>query len=544
MKRTLALLIALVLIALVVALWWQSARRADTVSEGTGARSTAPSAVAQELERAPSPAMARVVVPDAEPDMQPAADDSAPAPTLSGRVIDDDGKPAAGAAVFAAPCGRVAPRAGPWSVSPCDADGRFTLELQRDAPHWLWLDDARYVPWHSWQNAIDCVPPATRDLEIRVQRIETTHLHVVDAATRQPIERASLRTVYDRTPPPPGTRTSELESWYGDPFDPRVEYTEQPSDGFAVDLVAPARAVVVRSPGHAPQLAQLLPVSEQTLALEPSGGVRGTLAFADGIARNCLVWLRRERTNTRFDEERDTAADAGVGTAAFEARDLAAGMYELFVSVRDLHVEPPLLVRSKVFVAPGTVTDVGLVEVAAQSASLTVRITCPPGVVAHDLDGELALATDGWPARLVFEPDGDGGAGVFRAAHLPVSRAQVSYPARSPALGRPQSTTVELGGDANELSLDLSTLALCTLDVHVERTNLGGRRLFVVYADGSEHEHVVAGPQGQPFVERVLARGGERVVVEHCTNFGEVVASSAPITLPRTSERAIEVHVP
>lgn len=546
MKRTLAFVAALVLIALVVVFWRQSGRRTQFANDGPAARVEAPAPATQTLERAPQSDVARDVVPELDRAAAPVVDDSAHKPTLSGLLLDDESsQPVPGAAVFAAPCGRVAPQAGPWTVIETGADGRFTLELQRDAPHWLWLDDGRFVPWHSWQNTLGCVSPGARDVVIRVRRIGLTRLHVVDAATREPVHRASLRSVYDRTPPPPGTRTEKIESWYGDPFASKVEYTEQPSDGFAVDLIEPARAVVVRAPGYSPQLAQLLPLSEQTLALAPTGGMRGAITCADGLPRTCSIWLRREPTNTRFDEQRVMGDRDIEDNGAFEFYALAAGAYDVFVSIHGLFEQPPLLVRSRVVVSPGRVTELGTIEVTPAAASVVVRVALPSGVTARDLDGEFALAVDGWPAHLAWAPDGAKSAGVFRAVRLPVRRAECSFPARSSVLAAPQFGALALvPGDTNELTLDLSTLPLCTLAVQVGHPRPGAHRLYVVYADGREQAAARTRTEVEPYVERIVVRGGERIVVEHCTNFGEVVAASAPITLPRTSERAIEVHVP
>lgn len=545
MKRTLLLVAsALVIVALYFALRGERASDVERDASRSTRAAEELAASPSELERAPSAGEVRALAEvSAESNADSSAeDDGEDRPTIFGRVIDDAGEPAAGAAVFAAPCGRMEPRAGPWSVAPCDAGGRFTVELQRDAPSWLWLDDGRYVPWHSWQNALDCVAPGVRDVVIRVQRVRTTQFRVVDARTGAPIEQVSVLVVYDRTPLPPGARVSGSVSWYADPFTTAGPLEAQPAEGFRVNVVPPARTAVVRAAGYATALAHFTDAAEHTLALERVGLVRGTLAFADGTPRPCSVELRRVSSGTRLDEARASTSSDADANGNFTVFALDPGVYDVFVRVQELFEDPKLLARKGVRVSSAEVTDLGRVDVDVQTADVTIQVFGPDGVDARELRREVSLSVDGWPAAL--EPTDDGAAKLRNRHRLPARSAECTFPARSHALAPEHTWRLQLApGDANEFTLDLTSLPLCSLDVHVDKTALGGRKLVVVYADGSEHEHEIDVPQGEPFVQRVIARGGERVVVEHVTLLGEAVATSAPIVLPRTSVTPIEVHV-
>lgn len=541
MKRTLFVVLALVLVALLIALRRESARDAVRETTHTERGDAEPATPASELERTAGAGEQRALAEvSAESNADSSAeDDGEDLPTISGRVIDDAGEPAAGAAVFAAPCGRMAPRAGPWSVAPCDADGRFTVELQRDAPSWLWLDDGRYVPWHSWQNALDCVAPGARDVVIRVQRVHTTQLHVVDARTGAPIEQASVLVVYERAPLPPGARVSGNTDWYADPYTTTGPLEAQPAEGFRVEVIPPARTAVVRAAGYATALAHFTDAAEHTLALELLGSLRGSVAFADGTPHACWVDVRRAPTGTRLDADAPFP-NAGVDEQGeFVVRALAPALYDVFVARLD---GPRRLVRGGVRVLPGEVTELGRIDVEVSTADVTLRVKAPAGVDARALLRELALSIDGVGVELDTPDDGET---VLRNLHtLPARTAQCTFPARSSALAPLQRWMLTLApGSANDFTLDLGALALCPVDVHVDRTALGGRKLVLVYGDDSEQEHEIDSPQGEPFVEPVIARGGGRLVVEHVTLLGEAVATSEPIELPRTSVTPIEVHV-
>ena len=449
------------------------------------------------------------------------------------------GEPVADATVCAAPCGRVAPRDGPRSVAACDADGRFTVELQRAAPHWLWIDHWNFEPWCSWHSAPDRYAPGTRDVVIHAHNVNTTQLHVVDARTGARVEEASVLVVYDYGPLPPGVRVAEAEHPDSDPFTSEGIIRTQPEDGFCVVVIPPARTAVVRAAGYATALAHFTDAAEHTLALELLGSLRGSVAFADGTPHACWVDVRRAPTGTRLDADAPFP-NAGVDEQGeFVVRALAPALYDVFVARLD---GPRRLVRGGVRVLPGEVTELGRIDVEVSTADVTLRVKAPAGVDARALLRELALSIDGVGVELDTPEDGET---VLRNLHtLPARTAQCTFPARSGALAPLQRWMLTLApGSANDFTLDLGALALCPVDVHVDRTALGGRKLVLVYGDDSEQEHEIDSPQGEPFVEPVIARGGGRLVVEHVTLLGEAVATSEPIELPRTSVTPIEVHV-
>ena len=135
-----------------------------------------------------------------KPDMEPVTITVEPGVKVSGRVVDPDGKPVAGATVAPALTGTGNSLTGDTRFSVrTDRDGRFEVLLPAGGgrEYNLVAHDGAYQQWRTWANGV--LPPmrtkpgeALREVEIRLTRPATVRGRVVDAQGR-PVARREVR---------------------------------------------------------------------------------------------------------------------------------------------------------------------------------------------------------------------------------------------------------------------------------------------------------------------------------------------------------------
>ncbi len=151
---------------------------------------------------------------DLESGMRPVTISLEPAATVTGRVLDPDGKPVAGATVAPARTGTFNSLTGDTRFSfESSRDGTFTMLLPASGgrDYNLIAHDGKYGQWRKWANGV--LPPmrtkpgeTLRDVELRLTRPATVRGRVADAAGRPVAGREVRASAADR-----------LENRYYDP---------------------------------------------------------------------------------------------------------------------------------------------------------------------------------------------------------------------------------------------------------------------------------------------------------------------------------------
>jgi hypothetical protein len=129
-----------------------------------------------------------------------------PAATITGRVVDPDGKPVAGATVAPARTGSGNSLTGDTRYScPTDEEGRFTMVLPagKRFEYNLIAHDGGYKQWRSWANGASenlRTQPGERidGLEIRLTRGGTVRGRVIDAAGKAKVDVEVRAAAVDR----------------------------------------------------------------------------------------------------------------------------------------------------------------------------------------------------------------------------------------------------------------------------------------------------------------------------------------------------------
>ncbi len=375
------------------------------------------------------------------------------APSISGLVVDESGKPVPGVRLWAWPRS-----SGQGAGARSAADGSFTMHLPQNDSYRLDFDPKGFE--HYGGHGSDPVPPGTSDLRVVLRRGSSMTFAVVDAETSQPIERYGITLqVFE------GDGWSRSES--ADP--PRLE--DHP--GGESRLVLPKGKAVahLEAPGHAPAGAEIAEdprgSGRQTIRLSRGSSLSGRALKGGAPVANTRAVLERCSTkidasipdeppeerffsdNYRFDlspfvgRRREVATDAG---GRFQFVDLAAGTYVL--TLRDNSSAP--LVREGLKVGAGQATDLGDFTLES-GAGIRGRLVLPPGRSAQ---GWEVVLDDTWPndrrelaadGRFLFE-------GLTPGRHVIRVRSPASHehePVREVDL--PPGRTVEVDVDVSAL---------------------------------------------------------------------------------------------
>ena len=141
-----------------------------------------------------------------QPDMKPVTITVERGVTVTGRVVDPDGKPVAGATVAPALTGTGNSLTGDTRFSAeTDKDGRFTVLLPASGrrEYNLVAHDGQYDQWRTWANGV--LPPFRTkpgetfpDVELRLMRPATVRGRVTDSGGRPVPEREVRASAADR----------------------------------------------------------------------------------------------------------------------------------------------------------------------------------------------------------------------------------------------------------------------------------------------------------------------------------------------------------
>ncbi|MCB9915391.1 MAG: carboxypeptidase regulatory-like domain-containing protein [Planctomycetes bacterium] len=387
------------------------------------------------------------------------------APTLRGRVVDDDGAPLADVRLWGWPRS-----SGTGAGARTRADGTFTVHLPQRSAYSLGATLRGYEPISD--RAGVWYEPDTRDLELVMHRAALVTYRVRDARTDAPVTRFGLRVLRVRSADG-GTSSS-------DDHDPaRVEEhadgeVERPGDPRWDDYT-------VVAPGYADQRGRVAfdvaGVPVVTVRLQPGGRLRGRATAGGAPVPFPLLELRADRVPLRpgvtsdeddiFSSDWGSDLDAFAGrlrqatgdeTGAFELPALAAGTYELVLRARGL--APRTLER--LVVAVGETRDLGDVAL-ARPASIVGRLllgaTSPAGVSValgdeHFADDESAQVLDA--------------TGAFRFDDLAAGTHHVWVePKAGVVLAGPPVPVEVADGEEHPLLLELPERVPCRLEVRV-----------------------------------------------------------------------------
>ena len=309
------------------------------------------------------------------------------APTISGRVVDEEGRPLEKMWIWGWPVGS-GQGAGDWS----DADGAFVIHLPQAEPYRLELEErsnkGRFEPWGG-KPGDKVFEPGTTDVLVELKRAVRTTFAVVDARTGAPVERYGLYVLRKQN----GVQQSGHQHL-------RVE----PHPGGECQLAADPKlhAIQIVAPGYEDLETDVVHDESgdgrQTLELEPGATLTGRVLVAGEPVAGASISIGRAYMKIDpslpdegdpifgdpiFDDNYTTDLSPFLGRerslessadGSFRVGDLAQGTYRL--TVVGGSGAPKVL--SSVRVERGAMRDLG--EIVLDSAgSLHGRIVVGPG---------------------------------------------------------------------------------------------------------------------------------------------------------------------
>jgi hypothetical protein len=323
------------------------------------------------------------------------------APTVAGRVVDEQGRPIAGAFVSGWPL-----RSGRQAWTDTLADGSFIVHLPVREAYKFKFKAEGYVLREGL-----VLQPGASDEVVALERAETMTFLVVDGDKGGAVERFGLR----------------VARRFGENSSSSVDTDEVPIEdcGGRVTRVADLAKdqISVQAEGYAPLVAHVAPDevggSLQTVRLAPAAVLRGRVLHAGLPAPGATV--RVERCEVKLDpDEPDLTGEErlfsenygfdldrfsgrrrvvlGDGEGCFVLGDLAAGTYTVEVRA---DVGAPL-VRAGVALAEGAALELGDLELppagAVEGVVYTNADIPPAGLVVH-----LDNTWDGLSARVAAD---------------------------------------------------------------------------------------------------------------------------------------------
>ncbi len=389
-----------------------------------------------------------------------------PAPTISGSVVDDDGK--------ALPRIQVMSNGHQTTTG---SDGTFTLDVDDDGPCYLF---ASGLPEFSIANDLDArFEPGTKDVRIVLHRLPRGTFRVVDGPTREPIVRFGITLKF-------GSHFGVVGRWDRNGLD----MVDHP-DGTA-SLPLWADTVVAWAPGHAPLETEIAPEAlngAQALALVPASSLSGRLVRAGSPVPHALVRLLRDDvdpvtrlehapdpqvSNVRYDlgayagRLRTTSTDAN---GRYHFGDLAAGTYALQFDARGI---ARTIMRGRV-VLPEKELELGEIELAA-GATVHGVLTVQAGLSPKGFRVRMEPALGRWTTV--------DASGKFTFTDLEpgvhvLGWAPPDQPWSAPGSAREQRVDLA-AGEARDVILDARSDVRCAVTVHVLRAGKPAAGVFVV----------------------------------------------------------------
>jgi hypothetical protein len=297
------------------------------------------------------------------------------APTLSGTVIDDAGRPIEGVKLSGWPKSYGAGAGGKTL-----ADGSFTIYLPQDEPYTLEATRDGFEPF-GVNDRSTCYAPGTRDLRFVMKRLDSSTLLVIDARTRRPITRFGHSMLPNMSDHSQHSSFTEVRS--PAPVvhaDGRVAVSFRPGID-VVDVGAPGYASTRFDPEPG-----VPPDGVFVVELVPNAGVSGRVELAGVPAARIALRLERGRMGRGDGDNSEPAtqrfipdrAGASMGTSAadgsFRLEGAQSGTYRLIARASSGEVAA----LKPFFLTAGTATDVGTIDLVA-GAAIRGTVLVPAG---------------------------------------------------------------------------------------------------------------------------------------------------------------------
>lgn len=404
-----------------------------------------------------------------------------PIPTLSGVVVDDQGRPVV-TQIRAFPpeqeeAGHV------WCGTTTSAqDGTFELALDRESDHGLAAGGGSCSEWDSTATATPYFPAGARDVRIQLTRLAEVTLAVCDARTHAPIELAYVQLV----PVDPNERRERDPSGVRDAWEHVASSGSLRTRGEGSVLVPiPPGFVRAWAAHYATKTQRLTNEPRQVIELEPTGAVHGTLVRDGATFATARVLLRplgklEQDSHDYTHDPRGVTASQAYKRERFEAEerlvhaelegefrfeDVDAGRYEL-LALADGAQWPRVLIP-ELLVRAGETVETGGLEFAATRSAVRLRLVHDDDPSWRELKHLLRAEIAGTDVPLFrsppIEPD------VYRIDGLPPARLTVRLGEASTTGAELRRFAVELvEGEARELTIDLRGVTLCELCVQVQ----------------------------------------------------------------------------
>ncbi|MEM9378495.1 MAG: carboxypeptidase-like regulatory domain-containing protein [Planctomycetota bacterium] len=367
------------------------------------------------------------------------------APTLTGRVVDVAGAPIEKVRLWGWP-----ESSGSGAGTRSKADGTFLIALPQEEPYTLEATHPDFVKWGSANDRSTLYEPGMSDLEIVMTPAEKTTFHVVDAATKEPIERFGLRILQDN-----GSKAKKRV--YTEKRRPKLE--DHPG-GTALSSGRPGEDIyVVHADGYLLASGDIEHDVEgepvQTVELRLGGRLIGRVVEDGAPVEGANVDVVRSR-GSRVDENTllRTVTDA---EGRFTLAGLAGGGYRLTVRPR---AGAPV-VREGLSCRAGEDTDLGEVAL-VPGGTITGTVLLPAGVDP----GDLTVRRGAWEDGHTTTTDASG---RFHFESVPAGKQTLYQEGRPGAIDSGGTTTVEVvSGETADVTIDATDLVLVPIQIAID----------------------------------------------------------------------------
>ncbi len=383
----------------------------------------------------------------------------AAAPTISGIVVDENGRPLEGAKLWGWPWD-----GGSGAGATSGPDGRFVVYLPEQDEYSLSAKLDGHRAWGTQSGAETRYQPGTRDLEVVMPAVPRTRFTVVDDETGVPIERFGLSIleengsrsptrIYGEKRPPPGA----------DHAGGVAEVTAR----LGIDAYLVAAEGYSMAKGDVEHDVEGVPA--QTVRMQRAGGVRGRVV-RDGSASAAtdveivrLSITGQRRSSSGEDDKRPDFVD---GNTRRSARADAEGRFTLTAIEPGDHrltVRPasgaPLVLRRVNIPASGFL-DLGDLEL-VPGGTIAGTLVLPDGI---DLAGHTIVLDDYTDERRAIVD----GKGAFRFEDVPAGVHFLAPSQRAGVLARSDPVRVEVAsGETASVTLDARDRAMCAVDLRI-----------------------------------------------------------------------------
>jgi len=373
------------------------------------------------------------------------------APTISGRVVDDEGEPIARAMV------QVSGTRGGAVTTTTGADGAFEAPLTAKEAHWIRATADGHVEHVGTSTTYE---PGTDDIVIALERMPSVELVVVAAESGEPLEWFGANVVRDAQ-----------DRYGGRPIGRSCPHPEQHRGTAEIEAREGVDSVVVWALGRV--------LVEAPVALDETGGDRMTVALAPAAAvTGRLVRDGEPVAKTPVEAvglldgqwEQDATRRDGVSgpDGRFRIEGVGGGPHRLRVTLANA---APTVVDG-ITPAPPATLDLGDVEVGAGGA-IAGSVVVPAGVDPSGLVVQRGRNREGGIATVDAR-------GRFRFDLVEVGGHELIVEQRRGALARSLPFPVEVAdGETAEPVLDLRDREMVKVALRIDMGGLGHEGVFV-----------------------------------------------------------------